>query len=279
MSQSYSQAVKTAQDYYNSDDADNFYFHIWGGQDIHIGSYTSADEPIATASGRTVSNMAAQLQGVDADKRVIDVGAGYGGAARWLAQTYLCHVSCLNLSEAQNARNRVLTDAAGLTDLIEVIDGSFEDIPFPDGQFDIAWSQDAILHSGHRNKVLAEVDRVLKPGGEFIFTDPMQADDCPEGVLQPVLERIHLQTLGSFAFYREQARQLGWEELGVHDLTGQLVTHYGRVRDELERRRGDLQGKVSDAYIDRMIKGLANWVEAGRNGYLAWGILHFRKPA
>ena len=279
MSQAYSQAVKTAQDYYNSDDADNFYFHIWGGQDIHIGSYTSADEDIATASGRTVSNMAGRLHDVDAETRVIDIGAGYGGAARWLAHTYLCHVSCLNLSEAQNTRNRVLTDAEGLTDLIDVIDGSFEEIPFPDGQFDIAWSQDAILHSGHRGKVLAEVDRVLKPGGEFIFTDPMQADDCPEGVLQPVLDRIHLQTLGSFAFYREQARQLGWEEVGITDFTPQLVTHYGRVRQELAQRRKDLSGKVSDAYIDRMITGLGHWIDAGDSGYLAWGILHFRKPA
>ena len=279
MSQAYSQAVKTAQDYYNSDDADNFYFHIWGGQDIHIGSYTSADEDIATASGRTVSNMAGRLHTVEAGTHVIDIGAGYGGAARWLAHTYLCHVSCLNLSEAQNTRNRVLTDAEGLTDLIDVIDGSFEEIPFPDGQFDIAWSQDAILHSGHRGKVLAEVDRVLKPGGEFIFTDPMQADDCPEGVLQPVLDRIHLQTLGSFAFYREQARQLGWEEVGITDFTPQLVTHYGRVRQELAQRRKDLSGKVSDAYIDRMIAGLGHWIDAGDSGYLAWGILHFRKPA
>lgn len=278
MSQAYSQAVKTAQDYYNSDDADNFYFHIWGGQDIHIGSYDSADEDIATASGRTVSNMAGRLHAVDAETRVIDIGAGYGGAARWLAHTYLCHVSCLNLSEAQNARNRVLTDAEGLTDLIDVIDGSFEEIPFPDGQFDIAWSQDAILHSGQRGKVLAEVDRVLKPGGEFIFTDPMQADDCPDGVLQPVLDRIHLQTLGSFAFYREQARQLGWEEVGITDLTPQLVTHYVRVRQELAQRREDLSGKVSDTYIDRMIAGLGHWIDAGDSGYLAWGILHFRKP-
>ena len=278
MSQAYSQAVKTAQDYYNSDDADNFYFHIWGGQDIHIGSYDGADEDIATASGRTVSNMAGRLHAVDAETRVIDIGAGYGGAARWLAHTYLCHVSCLNLSEAQNARNRVLTDAEGLTDLIDVIDGSFEEIPFPDEQFDIAWSQDAILHSGQRGKVLAEVDRVLKPGGEFIFTDPMQADDCPDGVLQPVLDRIHLQTLGSFAFYREQARQLGWEEVGITDLTPQLVTHYVRVRQELAQRREDLSGKVSDAYIDRMIAGLGHWIDAGDSGYLAWGILHFRKP-
>jgi sarcosine/dimethylglycine N-methyltransferase len=279
MSKAYSQAVRTAQEYYNSDDADNFYFHIWGGQDIHIGSYEHAGEDIATASGRTVCNMAAQLRSMDATTRVIDVGAGYGGAARWLAKTYLCHVSCLNLSEAQNMRNRMLTDAVGLTDLIDVVDGSFEDIPFPDGQFDVAWSQDAILHSGHREKVLAEVDRVLKPGGEFVFTDPMQADDCPDGVLQPVLDRIHLQTLGSFAFYREQARQLGWEEVGIKDLTPHLVTHYSRVREELEQRREDLGDKVSDEYIERMIAGLGHWIDAGSNGYLAWGILHFRKPA
>lgn len=279
MSGGYSQAVRTAQDYYNSDDADNFYFHIWGGQDIHIGSYRTPDEDIATASGRTVANMAAQLQGIGADARVVDVGAGYGGAARWLAKTYLCHVACLNLSEAQNARNRALTDNAGLTDLIDVVDGSFEDIPFPDGSFDIAWSQDAILHSGQRARVLDEVDRVLEPGGEFIFTDPMQSDDCPPGVLQPVLDRIHLETLGSFAFYRDQAQRLGWEEVAVTDLTPQLVTHYSRVRQELEKHRGGLRGKVSDAYIDRMVQGLGHWIDAGGNGYLAWGILHFRKPA
>lgn len=278
MSQAYSQAVKTAQDYYNSDDADNFYFHIWGGQDIHIGSYASADEDIATASQRTVSNMAAQLHGIGADTRVIDIGAGYGGAARWLAQTHLCHVSCLNLSEAQNARNRVLTDAAGLTDLIEVTDGSFEDIPCPDAQFDVAWSQDAILHSGRRARVLEEIDRVLKPGGQFIFTDPMQSDDCPPGVLQPVLDRIHLETLGSPGFYRQEAQRLGWQEVDVIDLTAQLLTHYSRVREELAGRREELSDKVSDAYIERMIQGLGHWVDAARNGYLAWGILHFRKP-
>ncbi len=57
--------------------------------------------------------------------------------------------------------------------------GVFEDIPEPDASVDVVWSQDAILHSDQREKVLPEVFRVLKPGGEFIFTDPMQADDVP----------------------------------------------------------------------------------------------------
>lgn len=274
----YPAIVETARDYYNSDDADNFYFEIWGGEDIHIGLYEHDTEAIQTASERTVRTIAGRLLTLDSESRVVDLGAGYGGAARWLAGHMGCRVSCVNLSEAQNERNRALTKAAGLEALIGVRDASFEEMPYEDGTFDVAWSQDSILHSGDRPRVLDEVNRVLQPGGEFIFTDPMQADACPEGVLKPVLDRIHLDSLGSFAFYRAQGRRLGWEEVGVEDLTDQLVNHYARVRQELTKRRKLLQGRVSEAYIDRMIQGLTHWIDAGKSGYLAWGILHFRKP-
>ena len=280
MSERYSSVVKTAQEYYNSDDADNFYYHVWGGEDIHVGLYESQDEDITTASQRTVATMAAQCASrFTPQTTIIDVGSGYGGSARWLAKKYGCHVMCLNLSETQNIRNRLMNNEQDLADRIEVVDGNFEEIPSDDQQFDIAWSQDAILHSGRREKVLDEVNRVLKPGGEFIFTDPMQADDCPEGVLGPVLNRIHLDSLGSFAFYRQQARRLGWEEVAVIDHNRQLVNHYTRVRQELVKRREELANKVSADYIDRMVQGLGHWIDAGSNGYLAWGIMYFRKPA
>jgi sarcosine/dimethylglycine N-methyltransferase len=281
MSQNYSEAVETARGYYNSEDADNFYYHIWGGEDIHVGLYERTDEPIAAASARTVERIADRIAAPLSrpDARVIDLGAGYGGAARHLAKRFGCQVMALNLSEAENQRDREMNKAAGLDHLIEVVDASFEDVPAPDASFDVAWSQDAILHSGHRDKVMDEVDRVLKPGGELIFTDPMQADDCPEGVLQPIFDRIHLSSLGSFAFYRAQAKRLGWEEVEVIDLTENLIAHYARVADTLREQRASLKGKVSDEYIERMLTGLGHWVEGGRNGYLSWGIMHFRKPA
>ncbi|MEQ8426333.1 MAG: methyltransferase domain-containing protein [Gammaproteobacteria bacterium] len=277
MSTSYTGVVKTAQEYYNSDDADNFYFHIWGGEDIHVGIYKDDKESIGTASERTVATMANNLDSsFTPDSRVVDLGAGYGGAARWLSQKYGCHVSCVNLSEAQNVRNREISKKSGLADKIDVIDGSFENLDFADNSMDIAWSQDSILHSGKRGQVLEEVDRVLKPGGQFIFTDPMQADDCPEGVLQPVLDRIHLESLGSFAFYRSVAKDLNWEELSVTDMTPQLVNHYTRVRQELISRREELQEHVSAEYIERMAQGLTHWIEAGKKGYLSWGIMCFQ---
>ncbi|KXX64501.1 SAM-dependent methyltransferase [Marichromatium gracile] len=277
MSAPYSEVVETARSYYNSEDADNFYFHVWGGEDIHIGIYQHADEAIATASRRTVERMATIAAPITPETRVLDIGSGFGGAARYLAATFGCTVTCLNLSEKENARNRAMNREQGLEERIDVRDGSFESIPLAETSVDLVWSQDAILHSGERARVIAEVARVLRPGGRFVFTDPMQADDCPPGVLQPVLERIHLSTLGSFGFYRTTAADHGLEEVEIVDLTEQLAVHYGRVGEVLERSHEQLVGKVSANYAARMQEGLARWVEAGRAGYLRWGIMHFRK--
>ena len=271
----YSSAVNTARDYYNSTDADNFYYTIWGGEDIHVGLYQSADEEIAPASERTVERMASKLT-ITPQSRILDIGAGYGGAARYLARTYGCHVVCLNLSEVENERNRAQTEEQGLSHLIDVIDGSFEDLTFDDNHFDIIWSQDAMLHSGERIRVLEEATRVLKPNGEFVFTDPMASDSCEKSKLQPILDRLHLETLGSPNFYRRELGKLGASSIEFEDHTPQLPTHYGRVLDELTKREDDVAANTSAEYINNMKRGLQHWVDGGNGGNLAWGIFHAR---
>jgi sarcosine/dimethylglycine N-methyltransferase len=273
-----SSAVNTARDYYNSEDADNFYFHVWGGEDIHVGLYRDEREAIRDASRRTVAHMAQRAGPIDAKTRILDIGSGYGGSMRHLAAEHGCHCVALNLSEVENERARVMNREQGVADLVEVIDGSFEKLDFADASFDIVWSQDAILHSGRRAQVLAEVTRVLKPGGRFVMTDPMQADDCPAGVLDPILARIHLESLGSPGFYCRTATELGLEDLGYEDRREQLTRHYSRVLEELETQAASLAGKVSADYIARMKTGLRHWIDGGRNGHLAWGIFLFRKP-
>ena len=267
-----------AEAYYDSADADAFYMNIWGGEDIHIGIYGHPDESIFDANRRTVETMAQMLGGLSERTRILDLGAGYGGSARFLASTFGCSVACLNISQTQNAYNRQQNQVHGLTPKVEVIHGSFEDVPLPDDSVDVVWSQDAFLHSGDREKVVREVDRVLRPGGRLIFTDPMQADDCPPGVLQPVYDRIHLDSLGSFAFYRAQAAGRGWREVAVKAMTEQLRMHYDKVARELRSRYDEMCGVSSRAYCDRMQAGLQHWVSAADKGWLAWGILLFEKP-
>ncbi len=276
---SQSSALDTARNYYNSDDADRFYHTVWGGEDIHVGLYESPDEPIFDASRRTVAHMADLLGELSPKQHVLDLGAGYGGAARYLAGTFGCPTVALNLSEVENARDRAMNRAQQMNHLIDVVDGSFEDVPFDDERFDVVWSQDALLHSGDRAAAIHEAARVLKPGGMFIFTDPMQADDCPRGVLQPILDRIHLETLGSPAFYRSECETAGLVEVGFEEHTPQLERHYGRVLQETEAREPELRELISDDYITRMKRGLQHWVDGGRQGHLCWGIFRFRKAA
>lgn len=266
------------ENYYDSDDADKFYSVVWGGEDVHVGIYDETDD-IRQASATTVERMAAMLDRISADTKVLDIGAGYGGSARYLARTFGCKVRCLNISEKQNDMNRVKTRKQGLADLVSVVHGVFEDLPEPDVSYDVVWCQDAILHSDQRGRVLSEVFRVLKPGGAFIFTDPMQADDCPPDVLQPVYDRLSLTSLGSFRYYREAGQQAGFEVVDQIDLTAQLRAHYARVAEQLRHNYDELLEDISKNYMDRMLVGLDNWVKAADAGHLAWGIQHFLKPA
>lgn len=268
--------VETTEAYYDSPEADAFYASIWGGNDIHIGIYDSEGDSVLAASSRTVSAMASRVQGMVDGLHVLDIGSGYGGSARTLAAMFGCRVDCLNLSQVQNETNRTRNHEVGLEKQIEVIHGSFESIPGPPDQYDVVWSQDAILHSGARERVLAEVARVLRPGGQFIFTDPMQTDRCPPDVLQPVLDRIHLDSLASPAFYRKNLLGLGFEELAWVEMTNQLRNHYATVRAALDARRGEMLERCGAEYVTRMLEGLGHWVDASDRGHLTWGIFHFR---
>ena len=160
--------VKVTKDYYDSNDADTFYHSIWGGEDIHIGIYQAGDT-IAQASRRTVTFMTEKVQPIAPENHILDIGSGYGGAARYLAKTYGCKVTCLNLSEVENIRNQEKNEASGLSHLIDVHQGNFETIPFEKETFDLIWSEDAILPSGRKAKVLKECFRVLKKGGKMVF--------------------------------------------------------------------------------------------------------------
>ena len=274
MTNSVAEGVATARDYYDSDEAVGFYSQVWGGEDIHVGLYDGTQD-IREASRRTVDRMASKVAPLKG-KRVLDLGSGYGGAARVLAGKHDAIVTCLNVARVENARNRALTAEAGLDDKIEVLDGSFDHMPLGDELFDVAWSQDAILHAPDRTAVLDEVARVLKPGGVFVFTDPMQADDLQDtAAMQPIYDRIHLPDLASIGFYTSELEKRGFETMEIEEMTGQLGTHYRRVREDMLARQDELG--LSDAFVKRMSEGLGHWVDGAAQGRLSWAIMVFRK--
>ncbi len=265
------------KDYYNSTEADEFYANIWGGEHIHIGIYKKKSDSIPKASEQTIKTMIRLLPKIGKNTAILDLGSGYGGAARYLARQFQCKIDCLNVSERENERNEALNKEAELEEYITVTTGNFEQIPFQRETFDIVWSQDALLHSEKREKVFREAARVLKPEGRFIFTDPMQSDDCPDGALQNVLERLHLKNLSSVNYYQRIARKADLERVIIKEMPKQLLQHYTKILDATRDQYDEIVKKSGKEYIDKMIEGLQHWIEAAKEGYLNWGILEFQK--
>ena len=280
MSNEKSPVIETAKKYYDSHDAHTFYHTVWGGEEHHLGIYRTPEDSVYEASRRIIGHMAHYSRNIEGEgATVLDLGSGMGGTARYLAKTYACKVVGLNLSEAENELHRKKNREQELEHSIEVVDGNFENVPYPDASFEVTWSQDAILHSPDRKRVLSEATRVLKKGGELIFTDPMQTEDAYEEFLDPILKRIHLESLATPRFYMDTARELGLEFVAFENLTQQLTNHYAKILEETEAREKELKDKgVSQEYLEHMKDGLRNWVLGGQYGHLAWGIFCFRKP-
>ncbi|WP_431045357.1 SAM-dependent methyltransferase [Streptomyces sp. P1-3] len=205
---------------------------------------------------------AGELRGVPQESTVLDLGSGYGGPTRYLAERFGCRVIALNLSEAQNQRHRATNAKRGLDGLIEVVTGSFQDIPCKDRRFDVVWSQEAFCRSGDRARVLSEAVRVLKPEGALVFTDLMAAEDTPAEVLRPAVSRLGVDALATPDFYRRTLTGLGLSRIDFDDQSSQLVRHYVRLTEETHQREKELRGIISPAYLDRLLGNLPLWVAA-----------------
>ncbi|MEU2393529.1 methyltransferase domain-containing protein [Streptomyces sp. NPDC007369] len=263
--------------YYETGDVDAFYDAVWGGEDIHVGMYAHPQEAIADASHRTVQRAAdkiADLLGPDAT--VLDLGSGYGGSARALAERFGCHVVALDLSEGHNRRHRAANARRKLDGLIEVVTGSLNHLPFDAERFDAVWSLEVLCHVTEREGALNEAVRVLKPGGALLFSDIMAAEDTPAGDVQPALSRLGVRTLATPSSYLERLAELGLTA-DFEGHTEDLAIHYARLDEEVRRRTAELQGVISRAYLDDLLSNLPLWTDITRRRLLRWGLFHARR--
>jgi SAM-dependent methyltransferase len=171
----------------------------------------------------------AKLAGITVDSSVLDVGSGIGGPARFLAATYGCRVTGVDLSEPFVEAARYLTERTGQGEQVSFEAGSALDLPFADGHFDVATLQHVAMNISDRARLYREIRRVLKPGGRFATFDVVANGSEPHYPV-PWARTPATSFLLTAAATREAVRDAGFRILSWQDDTEPARTWVSQLR-------------------------------------------------
>ncbi len=157
---------------------------------------------------------AEELRGLE----VLEVGSGRGGGASFLRRYHApARVTGTDISARAVALCRRLHPVEGL----EFRRGDAESLPFPAGSFDAVVNVESSHCYGSVDAFLAEVRRVLRPGGRFLYADFRDADALPA--------------------WRRQLDASGLELRRESDITGNVLA---ALDAEDDRKRGLIARRI-----------------------------------
>ncbi len=127
--------------------------------------------------GRAASEHFLDQLDLTAEKHVLDVGCGLGGAARFVASRYRSRVDGIDLTPEYVETGAVLCGWVGLQERIRLYQGSALSMPFADHTFDGAYMMHVGMNIEDKAALCSEVGRVLRPGARFGIYDVMKTGD------------------------------------------------------------------------------------------------------
>ena len=179
--------------------------------------------------------------------RVLDLGCGSGGITLALARDHGAgEVIGVDVEAPvlEHARKRAASD--GLTDRVEFIQIPPGKLPFPDEDFDIVFSKDAMVHIADKEGLFADLFRLLRPGGCLAASDWLIShDDEPSDAMKQYLEQEGLSFgMASPARYRSALEGAGFTDVV---LTNRNPWYQEVARRELAALEGDLYQRAARA--------------------------------
>jgi SAM-dependent methyltransferase len=137
---------------------------LWPVDEFHVRGIESTEE------------LAAQME-LRPELRLLDVGCGIGGPARYFASEQGCEVTGIDLTEEFVRTAIGLTRRCKLEQLAQFRQTSALDLPFEPASFDRAYLIHVGMNIADKAGLCRQVHRVLKPGGIFAIFDIMRLGD------------------------------------------------------------------------------------------------------
>jgi SAM-dependent methyltransferase len=192
------------------------------------------------------------------DSFALEIGCGSGGYALYLAQKVGCRIVGLDINApgVHNANQLAVARSLASKVRFEQCDAS-QKLPFDDNTFDAVFSNDVLCHLPGRPAVLSEIFRVLKPGGQILFSDAL--------VIGGLVSHQEIATRSSIGFYvysppGENERimgQVGFHEIRATDTTKNATDIAKRWHDAREKRKIDLVAAESEANFEGLQRFLS----------------------
>ncbi|KAG1701153.1 hypothetical protein DVH05_011389 [Phytophthora capsici] len=143
--------------------------------------YTSKDVPVDPERLSTLDSLhffgdepicriVELLDETPGEKKVLDIGTGFGGTARLLAHRSGCKVDALELQPDMSEAGRELTRRCRLDGQIAHINGDFLELPVQENEYDAVVGLLCFLHIGRWSQLFQRCFDTLKPGG-FLYVD------------------------------------------------------------------------------------------------------------
>jgi SAM-dependent methyltransferase len=104
-------------------------------------------------------------------QRLLDVGSGLGGSARYLAAEHRCRATGIDLTQEYVDVANALARMIGLDALVNYRRASALEIPEAAGSFDVVWTEHVQMNIADKPRFYGEIARVLAPGGRLMFHD------------------------------------------------------------------------------------------------------------
>lgn len=170
---------------------------------------------------------------VKAGDRILDIGCGIGGPARYFSKRFGCRVTGIDITpEFVETANR-LTAMVGLERQVTIEQGDGQHLPYPDRVFDGAYAQHVTMNIADRGGFFGEAYRVLKPGAFFALTEhglgstgephhpvPWSEDGSGAYLVSPSQTRTLLETAG---FERIEMEDTGHKYLAAYNKVMELA--------------------------------------------------------
>ncbi|MBK0329180.1 class I SAM-dependent methyltransferase [Rhodobacteraceae bacterium F11138] len=179
--------------------------------------------------GRQATERFAANLRINAGSRVLDLGCGLGGPARFIASTTGARVTGVDLTSGYIRAGRELTGMALMLDLVELREGDIRDLPFDAQSFDVVYMIHVGMNIADKATVFEQAARVLKPGGLFGIYDVMALQDNPVQFPVPWASGQDHSALSGPEIYRDGLENAGFRILSQTDRSAFALDTFARM--------------------------------------------------